>query len=64
MAKVEWRLLALTASTPINGFQGPLFSLLLAEANASGMVSNKMTGFPIPESRENTRSVERREIQH
>ena len=59
MATVEWRLLALTASTPINGFQGPLLWLLLAEANASGMVSNQNTGFLIQESRQKSRSFER-----
>jgi len=41
MATVERRLSALTASTPVNEFQCPLFPLLLAEANASGMVSNQ-----------------------
>jgi hypothetical protein len=38
---VEGRLAALKASTPINGFQRPPFPVVLAEANASGMVSNQ-----------------------
>jgi hypothetical protein len=41
MAIVERRLSALIASTLVNGFQCPLFPLVLAEANASGMVSNQ-----------------------
>jgi hypothetical protein len=39
--KVEGRLAALISSTPINGFQRPLFSVSVSEANASGMVSSK-----------------------
>jgi hypothetical protein len=34
----------------------------VSEANASGMVSNKMTGFQIPESRQKVCSVERIKI--
>jgi hypothetical protein len=56
---VERRLAALTTSTHINGIQCPLFSVSVSEANASGMVSNKMTGFQIPESRHKSRSIER-----
>ena len=32
--------------------------------SCKGMVSNQNTGFPIPESRENSRSTERHKIQH
>jgi hypothetical protein len=53
------RLAALKSSTQINGIQRPLFSVSVSEANASGMVSNKITGFPIPESRHKSRSPER-----
>jgi len=56
---IEGRLAALTTSTPVNGFQRLLFLRLISEANASGMVSNKITGFPIPESRHKSRSIER-----
>jgi len=49
----------LTSTTPVNGFQCSLFPLVFAEAIASGMVSNQMTGFPIPESRDDFRSAER-----
>jgi hypothetical protein len=59
MATAERRLSALTSTTPVNGFQCSLFPLVLAEANASGMVSNQMTGFQIPESRQKVRSAER-----
>jgi hypothetical protein len=58
-ANVEKRLAALKSSTHINGFQLPSFPPLFAEANASGMVSNKITGFPIPESRQKSRLIER-----
>ena len=37
----------------------PTFSVSVSEANASGMVSNKITGFHIPESRQKFRSIER-----
>jgi len=56
---VERRLAALNSSTRINGFQFSILDLPFSEANASGMVSSKMTGFPIPESREKSRSTER-----
>jgi len=59
---VEGRLAALKSSTHINGIQCPLFSVSVSEANASGMVSNKMTGFQIPESRQKVCSVERIKI--
>jgi hypothetical protein len=56
---VERRLAALTTSTHINGIQCQFFLVPNSEANASGMVSNKITGFPIPESRHKSRSPER-----
>jgi hypothetical protein len=56
---VEKRLAALNASRRINGFQFSVFDLPFSEANASGMVSNQMTGFQIPESRQKVRSAER-----
>jgi hypothetical protein len=56
---VERRLAALTTSTHINGIQCQLFLVPDSEANASGMVSNQMTGFQIPESRQKVRSAER-----
>jgi hypothetical protein len=59
---VERRLAALTASTPINGIQLPLFSVPFSEANASGMVSSKITGFQVTESRHKSRSIERIKI--
>jgi hypothetical protein len=59
---VERRLAALTTSTHINGFQRPLFSVSVSEANASGMVSNQINGFQIPESRQNVCSAERIKI--
>ena len=58
-ANVDGRLAALKSSTPINGFQLPLFTVPISEATASGMVSSKITGFPIPESRPKSRSPER-----
>jgi hypothetical protein len=61
---VERRLAALTTSTEFNGIQRQLFSGAVSKANASGMVSNEMTGFPIPESRQKSRSTERLKIQH
>jgi hypothetical protein len=42
---VEKRLAALKSSTQINGFQRPLLRLPFSEANASGMVSNKISLF-------------------
>jgi hypothetical protein len=59
---VERRLAALTTSTHINGIQCPLFSVSVSEANASGMVSNQINGFQIPESRQNVCSAERIKI--
>jgi hypothetical protein len=59
---VERRLAALTTSTHINGIQCQFFLEPNSEANASGMVSNKITGFPIPESRHKSRSIERIKI--
>jgi hypothetical protein len=56
---VERRFAALKSSTHISGFQRSHFLPLVAEANASGMVSNKNTGFPIPESRHKSHSIER-----
>jgi len=58
-ANVEKRLAALKSSTQINGFQRRLLRLHFAVATATGMVSNKITGFPIPESRHKSRSPER-----
>jgi hypothetical protein len=60
--KVEKRLVVLKSSTQINGFQHLFLRLLFSEANASGMVSNQNTGFPIPESRQKLSSSERHEI--
>ena len=45
-----------------SGFQRLLFLRLISEANASGLVSNQMTGFQIPESRQKVCSVERIKI--
>jgi hypothetical protein len=59
---VEGRLAALKSSTHINGIQCPLFSVSVSEANASGMVSNQINGFQIPESRQNVCSAERIKI--
>jgi len=59
---VERRLAALTTSTHINGIQCQFFLVPNSEAKASGMVSNKITGFPIPESRHKSRSIERIKI--
>jgi hypothetical protein len=56
---VERRLAALTTSTPGNEFQRLIFSVSVSEANASGMVSSKNQGFPIPESRHKSSSCER-----
>jgi hypothetical protein len=56
---VERRLAALKTSTLVSRFQCLFFSVLVSEANASGMVSNKITGFHIPESRQKFRSIER-----
>jgi hypothetical protein len=61
-ANVEKRLAALKSSTQINGFQRLFLRRHFSEANASGMVSNKMTGFQIPESRQKVCSVERIKI--
>jgi hypothetical protein len=51
-ANVEKRLAALKSSTPINGFQHLFLLIPFSEANASGMVSNEITGFQISESRQ------------
>jgi len=59
---VERRLAALTTSTHINGIQCQFFLVPNSEANASGMVSNQINGFPIPESRHKSRSIERIKI--
>jgi hypothetical protein len=61
---VEKRLAALKSSTQINGFQRPFLRLHFAEANASGMVSNQITGFQFPESRHKSRSIERIKLPH
>jgi hypothetical protein len=50
-AKVDKRLAALKSSTQINGFQRLFLRLHFSEAHASGMVSSKIPGFHIPESR-------------
>lgn len=62
MMNVERRLAALKSSTPGNGIQRQLFLVPFSEANASGMVSNQMTGFHNPESRQKYRSTERIKI--
>jgi hypothetical protein len=59
---VERRLAALTTSTHINGIQSPLFSVSVSEANASGMVSNKINGFQVSESRQKSSSTERNKM--
>jgi len=56
---VERRLAALKSSTQINGIQRQFFLVQFSEANASGMVSNKIKGFQFPESRQKFRSIER-----
>jgi hypothetical protein len=56
---VDGRLAALKSSTPINGFQLPLFTVPISEATASGMVSPKIRGLHISESRQKSRSTER-----
>jgi hypothetical protein len=61
-ANVEKCLAALKSSTQINGFQRLFFWLHFSEANASGMVSNQINGFQIPESRQNVCSAERIKI--
>jgi len=61
---IEGRLAALKSSTPVNGFQRLLFLRLISEANASGMVSNQITGFQFPESRHKSRSIERIKLPH
>jgi hypothetical protein len=63
-ANVEKRLAALKSSTHINGFQRLLLLLPFSEANASGMVSSKIQGFQVSESRQKSRSTERIKIQH
>jgi hypothetical protein len=55
-------LAALKSSTPGNGIQRQLFLVPFSEANASGMVSNQINGFQIPESRQNVCSAERIKI--
>jgi cell division protein ZapA (FtsZ GTPase activity inhibitor) len=55
--KVERRLAALKSSTQVNGFQHLIFLPSFSIAMATGMVSNKITGFPIPESRQKSRSL-------
>jgi len=59
---VERRLAALIASTRGNEFQRLIFSVPFSEANASGMVSSKITGFQVTESRHKSRSIERIKI--
>jgi hypothetical protein len=59
---VERRLAALKSSTHLNRIQRQLFLVPVSEANASGMVSNQINGFPIPESRHKSRSIERIKI--
>jgi hypothetical protein len=62
MMDVERRLAALKSSTPGNGIQRQLFLVPFSEANASGMVSNQINGFQIPESRQKVCSAERIKI--
>jgi hypothetical protein len=59
---VERRLAALKSSTPVNGFQRLIFSVPFSEANASGMVSNKINGFQVSESRQKSSSTERNKL--
>jgi hypothetical protein len=59
---VEGRLAALKSSTHINGLQRQFFLVQFSEANASGMVSNQINGFQIPESRQKVCSAERIKI--
>jgi hypothetical protein len=59
---VERRLAALKSSTHLNRIQRQLFLVPVSEANASGMVSNQINGFQIPESRQNVCSAERIKI--
>jgi hypothetical protein len=59
---VERRLAALKSSMHLNGIQRQLFLVPVSEANASGMVSNQINGFQIPESRQNVCSAERIKI--
>jgi hypothetical protein len=59
MMNVERRLAALKSSTPGNGIQRQLFLVPFSEANASGMVSSKIKGFQVSESRQDLRSTER-----
>jgi hypothetical protein len=58
-AKVDKRLAALKSSTQINGFQRLFLRLHFSEAHASGMVSSKIKGFHIAESRHKSRLIER-----
>jgi hypothetical protein len=57
-AKVDKRLAALKSSTQINGFQRLFLRLHFSEAHASGMVSSKINGFQVSESRPKPRSTE------
>jgi hypothetical protein len=59
---VERRLAALKSSTHINGIQHLLLLLPFSEANASGMVSNKINGFQVSESRQKSSSTERNKL--
>jgi hypothetical protein len=61
-ANVEMRLAALKSSTQINGFQHLFLPPPFSEANATGMVSIKINGFHIPESRQKSRSPERSKL--
>jgi hypothetical protein len=56
---VEERLAALKSSTAVSGFQRLNFSVPFSEANASGLVSSKIKGFQIPESRQKSCLIER-----
>ena len=62
MMNVERRLAALKSSTPSNGIQRQLFLVPFSEANASGMVSNKINGFQVSESRQKSSSTERNKM--
>jgi hypothetical protein len=56
---VEGRLAALKSSTAVSGFQRLNFSVRFSEANASGLVSSKINGFQVSESRQKSRLIER-----
>jgi hypothetical protein len=59
---IDRRLDALKSATQINRFQHLSFTPPSSIAIATGMVSNEITGFQIPESRHNLGSIERIEL--